>query len=177
MPLIISHIDHALLVFHIRVVFLISVNSEMQFEDKHILYRWTIDETCDAQINSLGSSSAVCQSGVDAVPAMSDVSSAVFFLSTVGPDALFRMILSKPSSDRSTEELELVYDELLHVKALAHLSTMVKRELASVVFFEQHQHAGTVLFHQGDQGNSWYIILRGSVHVSIHGKVFCFHLR
>uniref|UniRef100_A0A914S6D2 Cyclic nucleotide-binding domain-containing protein n=1 Tax=Parascaris equorum TaxID=6256 RepID=A0A914S6D2_PAREQ len=74
------------------------------------------------------------------------------------------------SSERTAEELELVYEELLHVKALAHLSTMVKRELASVVFFEQHQHAGTVLFRQGDEGNSWYIILKGSVHVSIHGK-------
>lgn len=57
------------------------------------------------------------------------------------------------------------------MKALAHLSTMVKRELASIAFFEQHQHAGTVLFRQGDEGNCWYIILKGSVHVSVYGKV------
>lgn len=48
---------------------------------------------------------------------------------------------------------------------------MVKRELASVMMFEQHQHAGTVLFLQGDEGKSWYIIVRGSVNVLIHGKV------
>ncbi|KJH45387.1 cyclic nucleotide-binding domain protein [Dictyocaulus viviparus] len=29
---------------------------------------------------------------------------------------------------------------------------------------------GTVLFHQGEPGKNWYIILRGSVDVSIHGK-------
>lgn len=74
-------------------------------------------------------------------------------------------------SERTSEELQLVYEELLHVKALTHLSTMVKRELASVVFFEQHQHAGHVLFRQGDPGNCWYIVLKGCVDVIIHGKV------
>lgn len=48
---------------------------------------------------------------------------------------------------------------------------MVKRELASVIRFEQHQHAGRVLFHQGEEGRSWYIILKGSVNVNIIGKV------
>ena len=46
--------------------------------------------------------------------------------------------------ERTPEELELVYEELLHVKALSHLSTMVKRELATVISFEQHYHAGNL---------------------------------
>ncbi|VDO30943.1 unnamed protein product [Onchocerca flexuosa] len=103
-------------------------------------------------------------------PHISDVVAAIFFLSTIGPDSLFRMILCKPSSERTLQELEHVYRELLHVKALTHLSTMVKRELAAVVFFEQHQHAGHILFRQGDEGNCWYIVLKGSVDVIIHGK-------
>lgn len=70
--------------------------------------------------------------------------------------------------------MELVYEELLHVKALANMSSIVKRELASVIRFEEHLNVGTVLFHQGDQGKSWYIILRGSVDVSIAGKVGSF---
>jgi len=32
----------------------------------------------------------------------------------------------------------MIYDELLHIKALSHLSTMVKRELAGVLVFEAH---------------------------------------
>ncbi|NXX74626.1 RPGF3 factor, partial [Urocolius indicus] len=46
----------------------------------------------------------------------------------------------------------------------------VKRELASVLMFESHQRAGTVLFSQGDKGTSWYIIWKGSVNVVTHGK-------
>ena len=42
------------------------------------------------------------------------------------------------------EDLEIIYEELLHIKALSHLSTMVKRELASVLVFESHANAGTV---------------------------------
>ncbi|VDO84393.1 unnamed protein product [Haemonchus placei] len=107
---------------------------------------------------------------VEETPTREDLAGAVFFLSTVGPDALFRMILRKLPQDRTPEELELVYEELLHVKALSHLSTMVKRELATVIGYEHHTHAGTVLFHQGEPGKNWYIILRGSVDVSIHGR-------
>ena len=46
--------------------------------------------------------------------------------------------------ERSVEDLEIIYEELLHIKALSHLSTMVKRELASVLVFESHAKAGTV---------------------------------
>lgn len=46
--------------------------------------------------------------------------------------------------ERTLEDLEIIYEELLHIKALSHLSTMVKRELASVLIFESHAKAGTV---------------------------------
>jgi len=48
------------------------------------------------------------------------------------------------SHERTSEDLEIIYEELLHIKALSHLSTMVKRELASVLVFESHAKAGTV---------------------------------
>ncbi|TKR65289.1 hypothetical protein L596_025713 [Steinernema carpocapsae] len=163
------------------------VTNEEQFKDKYVFYRWSIDDPLDdffrrraraahpnmqpmpagGFVNGYGSSDIPTEVLTN-LPSEQDLSSAVFFLSTIGPDSLFRMILRK--TDRSAEELELVYEELLHIKALAHLSTMVKRELATVIGYEQHQHIGTVLFHQGDPGKSWYIILKGSVDVSIHGK-------
>lgn len=31
-------------------------------------------------------------------------------------------------------------------------------------------HLFLLVFHQGDEGRSWYIIVRGSVDVVIHGK-------
>ncbi|KAH0499910.1 Rap guanine nucleotide exchange factor 4 [Microtus ochrogaster] len=71
---------------------------------------------------------------------------------------------------RTVDDLEIIYDELLHIKALSHLSTTVKRELAGVLIFESHAKGGTVLFNQGEEGTSWYIILKGSVNVVIYGK-------
>ncbi|KAL6483365.1 hypothetical protein MHYP_G00082370 [Metynnis hypsauchen] len=88
----------------------------------------------------------------------------------MGPDALLNMILRKCPSQRSTEDVEVIYEELLHVKAVAHLSTSVRKELAAVLVFESHAKAGTVLFSQGDKGTSWYIIWKGSVNVITHGK-------
>ncbi|XP_048033758.1 rap guanine nucleotide exchange factor 3 isoform X2 [Megalobrama amblycephala] len=88
----------------------------------------------------------------------------------MGPDALLTMILRKCPNQRTPDDLEVIYEELLHVKAVAHLSTSVRKELAAVLVFESHAKAGTVLFSQGDKGTSWYIIWRGSVNVITHGK-------
>lgn len=48
------------------------------------------------------------------------------------------------SHERTAEELELVFEELVHLSALSHLSTSIKRELASIIVFEAHAAAGTV---------------------------------
>ncbi|XP_064140404.1 rap guanine nucleotide exchange factor 3 isoform X3 [Loxodonta africana] len=95
---------------------------------------------------------------------------AVSLLSQRGPDALLTVALRKPPGQRTDEELDLIFEELLHIKAVAHLSNSVKRELAAVLLFEPHCKAGTVLFSQGDKGTSWYIIWKGSVNVVTHGK-------
>ena len=44
--------------------------------------------------------------------------------------------------ERTIDDLEIIYDELLHVKALSHLSSIVKRELASVLIVEAHPFKG-----------------------------------
>lgn len=95
---------------------------------------------------------------------------AVALLSQRGPDALLTVALRKPPGQRTDEEVDLIFEELLHIKAVAHLSNSVKRELAAVLLFEPHSKAGTVLFSQGDKGTSWYIIWKGSVNVVTHGK-------
>ncbi|KAM9445520.1 rap guanine nucleotide exchange factor 3 isoform 2-T2 [Clarias gariepinus] len=92
------------------------------------------------------------------------------FLVQMGPDALLNMKLRKSPSQRTAEDVEVIYEELLHVKAVAHLSTSVRKELAAVLVFESYAKADTVLFSQGDKGTSWYIIWRGSVNVITHGK-------
>ncbi|XP_036615996.1 rap guanine nucleotide exchange factor 3 isoform X3 [Trichosurus vulpecula] len=107
---------------------------------------------------------------LDNTKEMEELAEAVTLLSQRGPDALLTVALRKPPGQRTEEELDLIFEELLHIKAVAHLSNSVKRELAAVLLFEPSSKAGTVLFSQGDKGTSWYIIWKGSVNVVTHGK-------
>ena len=86
------------------------------------------------------------------------------------PDACFRLILSKRPNERSCDEIDMVFEELQHLKALGHLTNTVKKQLSACVQSEHHPKQNTVIFNQGDAGHSWYIILRGSVNVVIVGK-------
>ncbi|VDP10447.1 unnamed protein product [Soboliphyme baturini] len=138
------------------------VTNEYSFLDKYLLYRWN-EGSSPSKDDGL--------TGIEGdLTTEQEINDAVVYLSLVGPDAVFRMILSKAPSDRTSEEIDIVFEELLSIKAFSHLSTMVKRELAAVMMFEHHQNAGTVLFRQGEVGKSWFIILKGSVNVVIYGK-------
>ncbi|XP_030846808.1 rap guanine nucleotide exchange factor 4 isoform X2 [Strongylocentrotus purpuratus] len=136
------------------------VNREHPFQDAEHQYRFREDD--------LGITSTPTSSQKKA--AEEELPEIVGILAKVAPDAMMRLILRKPPQERSVDDLEIIYEELLHIKALAHLSGMVKRQLTSVLVFECHEKAGTVLFHQGDEGRSWFIILRGSVNVVKYGK-------
>ncbi|GIY16401.1 rap guanine nucleotide exchange factor 4 [Caerostris darwini] len=136
------------------------VTNEHQFKDKFLFYRFREDqqEVCTSPTSD------------DKHQAEKELPDVLGDLLRLAPDAVFRMILRKPSNERTDEDLEIIYEELLPIKALSHLSSSVKRELAGVLVFESHPKAGTVLFNQGDEGKSWFIILKGSVNVVIYGK-------
>uniref|UniRef100_A0A3P8U6G1 Rap guanine nucleotide exchange factor 4 n=1 Tax=Amphiprion percula TaxID=161767 RepID=A0A3P8U6G1_AMPPE len=136
------------------------VDHELSFQDKYLFYRFLDDEQEDAPLPS----------EEERKESQEELQDTLLLLSQIGPDAHMRMILKKHPSERTADDLEIIYEELLHIKALSHLSTTVKRELAGVLIFESHTKAGTVLFNQGEEGTSWYIILKGSVNVVIYGK-------
>ncbi|XP_029970158.1 rap guanine nucleotide exchange factor 4-like isoform X1 [Salarias fasciatus] len=136
------------------------VDQELGFQDKYLFYRFLDDEEEDTPLPS----------EEEKRESEEELPETILFLAQIGPDALLRMILRKSPGQRTGDDLEIIYDELLHIKALAHLSNTVKRELASVLIFESHAKAGTVLFNQGEEGTSWYIIQKGSVNVVIYGK-------
>uniref|UniRef100_A0A8C2XGF7 Rap guanine nucleotide exchange factor 4b n=1 Tax=Cyclopterus lumpus TaxID=8103 RepID=A0A8C2XGF7_CYCLU len=143
------------------------VDQELGFQDKYLFYRFLDDEEEDTPLPS----------EEEKRESEEELPETILLLAQIGPDALLRMILRKSPGQRTGDDLEIIYDELLHIKALAHLSNTVKRELASVVIFESHAKAGTVLFNQGEEGTSWYIIQKGSVNVVIYGKCvgLCVH--
>uniref|UniRef100_A0A3Q3VTQ5 Uncharacterized protein n=1 Tax=Mola mola TaxID=94237 RepID=A0A3Q3VTQ5_MOLML len=136
------------------------VDQELSFQDKYIFYRFLDDEQEDAPLPN----------EEERKESQEELQDTLLLLAQIGPDAHMRMILRKHPSERTAEDLEIIYEELLHIKALSHLSTTVKRELAGVLIFESHAKGGTVLFSQGEEGTSWYIILKGSVNVVIYGK-------
>ncbi|XP_053311892.1 rap guanine nucleotide exchange factor 3 [Spea bombifrons] len=136
---------------------LVHVKQEPNFQDKDSqFYRFKVEHFLDLALSERDTDDELQESLV--------------FLAQLGPAALLTMILRKPPCQRTEEELEVIFEELLHIKAVAHLSNSVKKELASVLLFEPHAKAGTVLFSQGDKGTSWYIIWKGSVNVVTHGK-------
>ncbi|XP_056242054.1 rap guanine nucleotide exchange factor 3 isoform X3 [Seriola aureovittata] len=137
---------------------LVHVKHELNFHDK------------DAQFYRFQDSEFGLNHMTNEKDSEDELQEALSLLSQLGPDALLTMILRKCPSQRSAEDLEVIYEELLHVKAAAHLSTSVRKELAAVLVFESHAKAGTVLFSQGDKGTSWYIIWKGSVNVITRGK-------
>uniref|UniRef100_A0A3Q3JFR8 Rap guanine nucleotide exchange factor (GEF) 4 n=1 Tax=Monopterus albus TaxID=43700 RepID=A0A3Q3JFR8_MONAL len=136
------------------------VDQQLSFQDKYLFYRFLDDEQEDAPLPS----------EEEVKESQEELQDTLLLLSQMAPDAHMRMILRKHPSERTADDLEIIYEELLHITALSHLSTTVKRELAGVLIFESHAKAGTVLFNQGEEGTSWYIILKGSVNVVIYGK-------
>ncbi|GFN77937.1 rap guanine nucleotide exchange factor 4 [Plakobranchus ocellatus] len=130
------------------------------FLDQYLFYRFAEDEDISGPLPT----------EANLERAQEDLFDVLTFLAQASPDAALRVILRKLPEDRAPDDIEIVYEELLQIKSVQHLSCTVKRELASIIMFEAHSHAGTVLFNQGDEGRSWYIIAKGSVNVSIHGK-------
>uniref|UniRef100_A0A672IQC6 Zgc:171558 n=1 Tax=Salarias fasciatus TaxID=181472 RepID=A0A672IQC6_SALFA len=110
------------------------VDQELGFQDKYLFYRFLDDEEEDTPLPS----------EEEKRESEEELPETILFLAQIGPDALLRMILRKSPGQRTGDDLEIIYDELLHIKALAHLSNTVKRELASVLIFESHAKAGTV---------------------------------
>ncbi|KAG8432455.1 hypothetical protein GDO86_016917 [Hymenochirus boettgeri] len=136
------------------------VDQEHYFQDKYLFYRFLDDEHEDAPMPT----------EEEKKESDEELQDTFLLLSQTGPDAHMRMILRKLPGQRTADDLEIIFEELMHIKALSHLSTTVKRELAGFLIFESHPKAGTVLFNQGEEGTSWYIILKGSVNVVIYGK-------
>lgn len=117
------------------------MSQEQQFKDKFALYRFH-DDVDDARASS---SSSLAKPTSDQVrDAQQRKDEVISQLIQLAPDAVLKSILRKAAHERTSEDLEIIYEELVHIRALSHLSTTVKRELANVIVFESHPKADTV---------------------------------
>ncbi len=67
----------------------VAVSHEYPFLDKYLFYRWSEDEGVPGSLVRLPSRE-------EQELFERELSTALYFLATVGPDALFRMVLQKP---------------------------------------------------------------------------------
>lgn len=61
------------------------------------------------------------------------------------------VVVVRRPHERTEDDLEMVYDELMRIRALSHLGNSVRRELAHVIVFESHPKAGEVCKYSAEK--------------------------
>ncbi|KAJ3294543.1 Rap guanine nucleotide exchange factor 4 [Borealophlyctis nickersoniae] len=80
-------------------------------------------------------------------------------------DELVR-ILRKDHHERTQREIQRLFSGLRHMPAFNKMSDFVLTQLCGVFYLNEYLE-NRVVFRQGDQGSSWYVILEGKVDVRI----------
>lgn len=76
-----------------------------------------------------------------------------------------RDCLERDPADRSDDDIELLVDFLTRLPAVANLPQNVRLQLCSVLVFVSMGDAGTVVLHDGEELDSWSVIINGSVEI------------
>lgn len=131
------------------------------FKDDYTLYKFWFD--CEAR-------ESLPVTAIESATGERELSTCLSILAQISPDTHLRNLLRKAPSERTEDDISLILDELMQISALSELPASVKQELAHVISYELYPKAGSLVFSQGDEGNWWYAIYRGSVNVSVAGK-------
>ncbi|XP_067852267.1 rap guanine nucleotide exchange factor 6 isoform X5 [Heptranchias perlo] len=79
-------------------------------------------------------------------------------------DLLFKQVLMKKPSERSQQDLEIIYSHLHGMDVLSNLREHQLRLMCMTVRYEKHD-ANEVLFYPESIATCWYILLSGSVFI------------
>ncbi|XP_078086946.1 rap guanine nucleotide exchange factor 6 isoform X3 [Mustelus asterias] len=79
-------------------------------------------------------------------------------------DQLFKQVLMKNPSERSHQDLEIIYSHLHGMDVLSNLREHQLRLMCTTVRYEKHD-ANEVLFYPDSVATCWYILLSGSVFI------------
>ncbi|XP_060693276.1 rap guanine nucleotide exchange factor 6-like isoform X6 [Hemiscyllium ocellatum] len=79
-------------------------------------------------------------------------------------DQLFKQVLMKKPSERSQQDLEIIYSHLHGMDVLSNLREHQLRLMCTMVRYEKHD-ANEVLFYPDSVATCWYILLSGSVFI------------
>ncbi|XP_053156730.1 rap guanine nucleotide exchange factor 6 isoform X4 [Hemicordylus capensis] len=77
-----------------------------------------------------------------------------------------RECLEKEPADKTDDDIEQLLEFMHQLPAFANMTMSVRRELCSVMIFEVVEQAGAIILHDGQELDSWYVILNGTVEIS-----------
>ncbi|XP_037835016.1 rap guanine nucleotide exchange factor 6 isoform X4 [Kryptolebias marmoratus] len=79
---------------------------------------------------------------------------------------LVRECLEKDPADRNDDDIEQLLEFMHQLPAFANMTMSVRRDLCSVMMFEVVEQAGTVILHDKQELDHWYVILNGAIEIS-----------
>lgn len=79
---------------------------------------------------------------------------------------LVRECLEKEPADKTDDDVEQLLEFMHQLPAFANMTMSVRRELCSVMIFEVVEQAGAVILEDGQELDSWYVILNGTIEIS-----------
>nr|XP_057942614.1 rap guanine nucleotide exchange factor 6 isoform X4 [Doryrhamphus excisus] len=85
---------------------------------------------------------------------------------------LVRECLEKDPADRNDDDIEQLLEFMHQLPAFANMTMLVRRELCGVMVFEVVEQAATIILHDKQELDLWYVILNGAVEIShLEGRV------
>lgn len=78
-----------------------------------------------------------------------------------------RECLEKDPTDRTSEDVDVLLEFTQHLKAFTNMTLSVRRALVATMVFAVVEKAGTVVMTQGEELDSWSVIINGHVEVSM----------
>lgn len=82
-----------------------------------------------------------------------------------------RECLEKDPSERTEEDVEVLLELTQHLKAFTNMTLAVRRALCSVMVFAVVEKAGTTVMNDGEELDSWSVLINGHVEVEMsHGE-------
>ncbi|XP_041121713.1 rap guanine nucleotide exchange factor 6-like isoform X13 [Polyodon spathula] len=77
-----------------------------------------------------------------------------------------RDCLEKEPADRTDDDIEHLLEFMHQLPAFANMTLSVRRELCSVMILEVVEQSGAIILEDGQELDSWYVILNGSVEIA-----------
>ncbi|XP_018335456.1 rap guanine nucleotide exchange factor 2 isoform X2 [Agrilus planipennis] len=81
-----------------------------------------------------------------------------------------RDCLEKDPSERTEDDIEALLEFTQHLKAFTNMTLAVRRALCSVMVFAVVEKANTLVMNDGEELDSWSVLVNGSVEVVIEGE-------